>query len=67
MEDKTVWVIGAGASKGHTDGEFPNIKEFFKKARELEIITEKGDEQIRFNRLCYNVSEPSRQISDMIL
>lgn len=35
---KTIWVLGAGASIGHTNGKFPTINQFFSKAKELQII-----------------------------
>lgn len=34
-----LWVLGAGASIDHTDGVFPSITQFFKAAKENEIIT----------------------------
>jgi len=37
-----VFVIGAGASKGHTNGDFPVINEFFKIANRLNILSDGG-------------------------
>ncbi|GAH19485.1 unnamed protein product, partial [marine sediment metagenome] len=35
-----VFIIGAGASKGHTNGDFPVINEFFKIANKLNILSD---------------------------
>ena len=37
-----VFIIGAGASKGHTNGDFPVINEFFKVANKLNILSDGG-------------------------
>lgn len=37
-----VFIIGAGASKGHTNGNFPVINEFFKVANTLNILSDGG-------------------------
>lgn len=37
-----VFIIGAGASKGHTNGYFPVINEFFKVANKLNILSDGG-------------------------
>ena len=37
-----VFIIGAGASKGHTNGDFPVINEFFKIANKLNILSFNG-------------------------
>ena len=37
-----VFIIGAGASKGHTNGDFPVINEFFKIANRLNIVSFNG-------------------------
>ncbi len=37
---KTVYVLGAGASIGHTKGKFPSINDFFKKAKEYHLISD---------------------------
>ena len=43
METKRVFILGAGASIGHTSGEFPGINDFFKIAKQLRItIGESG-------------------------
>lgn len=41
-----VFIIGAGASYGHTNGDFPLINGFFKKAKDLKIISD-DDEKIK--------------------
>ncbi len=37
-----IFIIGAGASKGHTNGDFPVINEFFKVANKLNILSDGG-------------------------
>jgi len=38
-----IFVIGAGASKGHTNGDFPIINEFFKIANKIKILSDSGN------------------------
>src|SRR5690554_5269110 len=40
---KTVWILGAGASIGHTKGQFPSINQFFSKAKELGITVDEDN------------------------
>ncbi|MCB2189884.1 MAG: hypothetical protein KQJ78_26010 [Deltaproteobacteria bacterium] len=42
-EDFTVYVLGAGASIGHTGGLFPSIMDFFAKARKLRILGQQNE------------------------
>lgn len=37
-----IFIVGAGASKGHTNGDFPIINEFFKVANKLNILADVG-------------------------
>lgn len=37
-----IFIVGAGASKGHTNGDFPVINEFFKVANKLNILSDGG-------------------------
>jgi hypothetical protein len=38
MSERRLYVLGAGASKSHTDGKFPGIGEFFLRAKELGLL-----------------------------
>ncbi len=64
---KTIWILGAGASIGHTNGYFPSFDQFFKKARELHITMNKdGNRIIIFNNVSSYIRDNfGKNILDM--
>lgn len=55
---KKIYILGAGASKGHTNGDFPTIYEFFKVANKLNILTVNGKKlKIEYKDLGEYISE----------
>lgn len=42
--NKTVYILGAGASYGHSNREFPLVNDIFKVAKQSHVISYKGDE-----------------------
>src|SRR5256885_899493 len=44
MTERRIFILGAGASKSHTNNRFPGIGELFLRARELNITQRHGSE-----------------------